>query len=98
MEHTAYQFRLYPNKEQKELFAKTFGCVRFIWNQMLADEQYFYDATDTFFIPTPAKYKKLYQEISAMRKAANAGRPTYPHLLETPGKTNHRPTRIRDGH
>ena len=60
MEHTAYQFRLYPNKEQKELFAKTFGCVRFIWNQMLADEQCFYDATDTFFIPTPAKYKKLY--------------------------------------
>ena len=58
MEHTAYQFRLYPNQEQKKLFTKTFGCVRFIWNQMLADEQYFYDATDAFFIPTPAKYKK----------------------------------------
>lgn len=60
MEHIAYQFRLYPNKEQMELFAKTFGCVRFIWNQMLADEQYFFHATDTFFIPTPAKYKNQY--------------------------------------
>ena len=26
----AYKFRIYPNREQKEFFAKTFGCVRFI--------------------------------------------------------------------
>ena len=26
----AYKFRLYPNKEQQEYFAKCFGCVRFI--------------------------------------------------------------------
>ncbi|MBQ7268039.1 MAG: helix-turn-helix domain-containing protein, partial [Synergistaceae bacterium] len=25
----AYKFRIYPNKEQKIMFAKTFGCVRF---------------------------------------------------------------------
>ncbi|MFR7795239.1 helix-turn-helix domain-containing protein, partial [Anaerobutyricum hallii] len=24
----AYKFRIYPNDEQKILFAKTFGCVR----------------------------------------------------------------------
>ncbi|MGN1457702.1 MAG: helix-turn-helix domain-containing protein, partial [Acutalibacteraceae bacterium] len=23
----AYKFRIYPNEEQKVLFAKTFGCV-----------------------------------------------------------------------
>ena len=36
--HKAYKFRIYPNAEQKELLAKTFGCVRFIYNKMLADK------------------------------------------------------------
>ena len=28
----AYKFRIYPNDEQKILFAKTFGCVRMVYN------------------------------------------------------------------
>lgn len=32
----SYKFRLYPNKEQKILLQKTFGCVRFVYNQCLA--------------------------------------------------------------
>ena len=32
----AYKYRIYPNKAQEELFAKTFGCCRFVYNQMLA--------------------------------------------------------------
>lgn len=32
-----YQYRLYPNKEQQIYFAKCFGSVRFIYNQMLAE-------------------------------------------------------------
>ena len=28
----AYKYRLYPNKEQEVLFAKHFGCARFIYN------------------------------------------------------------------
>ena len=32
----SYKFRLYPNKEQEELLQKTFGCVRFVYNQCLA--------------------------------------------------------------
>ena len=31
----AYRFRLYPNQNQIEYFQKTFGCCRFIYNQML---------------------------------------------------------------
>ena len=31
----AYKFRIYPNKEQKILLAKTFGCVRFVYNYYL---------------------------------------------------------------
>lgn len=32
----AYKFRIYPNKAQKLLIAKTFGCVRFVYNHYLA--------------------------------------------------------------
>jgi len=29
----AYKYRIYPNKTQKVLLAKTFGCVRLVWNK-----------------------------------------------------------------
>ena len=32
----AYKFRLYPNKAQRTLIAKTIGCSRFIFNHFLA--------------------------------------------------------------
>lgn len=32
----AYKFRLYPTKEQEILLRKTFGCTRFVYNQILA--------------------------------------------------------------
>ena len=32
----AYKYRLYPNKKQEEQISKTFGCCRFVYNQMLA--------------------------------------------------------------
>ena len=35
MSEKAYKFRLYPNKEQKELLAKTFGCCRYVYNHYL---------------------------------------------------------------
>ena len=31
----AYRYRIYPNEEQKVMFAKTFGCVRFVYNWAL---------------------------------------------------------------
>lgn len=32
----AYKVRLYPNKDQEVLINKTFGCVRKVWNTLLA--------------------------------------------------------------
>ncbi|CAG9613655.1 IS200/IS605 family transposase ISBth17 [Bacillus rhizoplanae] len=32
----AYKFRMYPNKEQEILIAKTIGCSRFVFNRFLA--------------------------------------------------------------
>ena len=58
IQFTTIKARLYPNGAQAELFEKTFGCCRYIWNRMLADQQRFYLETGAHFIPTPAKYKK----------------------------------------
>ena len=58
IQYNTIKVRLYPNEAQAELFEKTFGCCRYIWNQMLADQQRFYLETDKHFIPTPAKYKE----------------------------------------
>ncbi len=41
----AYRFRIYPNREQEVLLAKTFGCCRFLYNQMLNDKIREYEAT-----------------------------------------------------
>lgn len=58
VQYTTIKVRLYPTEAQAELFENTFGCCRYIWNHMLADQQRFYLETDQHFIPTPAKYKK----------------------------------------
>ena len=58
VQYTTLKVRLYPTEAQAELFENTFGCCRYIWNRMLADQQRFYLETDRHFIPTPAKYKK----------------------------------------
>ena len=54
----AYKFRAYPNEVQRVLIAKTFGCVRFIYNKMLADKITHYNTTKQPLQTTPAKYKQ----------------------------------------
>ena len=59
----AYKFRIYPTKEQAIFFAKTFGCVRKVYNLMLNDRKKSYeevknDPSKKITFPTPAKYKK----------------------------------------
>ena len=56
----AYKFRLYPNEEQREYFAKCFGCTRFIYNQMLEDKIKHYKQTGETLKNTPAQYKYEY--------------------------------------
>src|SRR5690625_423474 len=60
----AFKFRLQPNKRQEVLLAKTFGCVRFVYNKMLTEQQETYEKykDDKKMLknkkfPTPAKYK-----------------------------------------
>ena len=56
----AYRFRIYPNREQEVLLAKTFGCCRFLYNQMLNDKIQEYEKTKKMLKNTPAMYKKEY--------------------------------------
>ena len=56
--YTVLKVPAYPTPEQAQLMEKTFGCCRYLWNQMLSDVQEFYAATDIHYIPTPARYKK----------------------------------------
>ena len=56
----AYKYRIYPNKEQREYFAKCFGCVRFFYNKSLADMIEIYRTFDRFDNITPAIYKEDY--------------------------------------
>lgn len=60
LRHKSYKFRLYPNEGQKQLFAKTFGCSRAIWNMMLADKIKHYKETKETLYNTPAQYKKKF--------------------------------------
>ncbi|QHW36198.1 IS200/IS605 family element transposase accessory protein TnpB [Staphylococcus ursi] len=58
----AYKFRIYPTEEQKIFFAKSFGCVRKVYNLMLDDRMKAYEETKNVSskkmkFPTPAKYK-----------------------------------------
>ena len=42
------------------MFANTFGCVRFIYNQMLSDKIEHYKQTGENLLTTPAQYKSQY--------------------------------------
>ena len=61
MPNKAYKFRIYPNEDQKILFGKTFGCVRFIYNKMLEDKIAYYKECGKMLNNTPAQYKAEYE-------------------------------------
>ena len=68
----AYKYRIYPNSEQKEYLAKTFGCSRFIYNQMLADKIEYYKETGEMLKNTPAQYKKEFEWLKEVDSLALA--------------------------
>lgn len=57
----AYKYRLYPNSEQQVMFAKTFGCVRFVYNRLLADKIACYKDTGKMLHNTPAPLKEEFE-------------------------------------
>lgn len=72
MANKAYKFRIYPNPEQKIMLAKTFGCVRFIYNRMLSDKIKYYEETKQKLNNTPAQYKKEFEWLKEVDSLALA--------------------------
>lgn len=68
----AYKFRIMPNSEQRIMFAKTFGCVRFVYNRMLADKIKHYEETKQKLNNTPAQYKKEFDWLKEVDSLALA--------------------------
>ena len=68
----AYKFRIYPNETQRILFAKTFGCVRFIYNKMLEDKIEYYNQTKEKLNNTPAQYKAEFEWLKEVDSLALA--------------------------
>ena len=60
----AYKFRISPTLEQKIKFAKTFGCVRFIYNHLLSDK------LDKKEAKTPSAYKLEYEWLAEVDSLA----------------------------
>ena len=79
MANKAYKFRLYPTNEQEQLLLKTFGCVRFVYNKMLAERKEVYEqfkgdkeVLKQQKLPTPAKYKAEFEWLKEVDSLALA--------------------------
>ena len=88
----AYRFRIYPTEEQKILLGKTFGCCRFLYNQMLNDKIQEYKKSKTMLKNTPAMYKKTYSFL----KEVDSRYLTYPPA-ELSGGYSGLPQGLEDG-
>ena len=61
----AYKYRIYPNKRQREIIAKTFGCCRFVYNKYLTKRIELYEQNkETFsYVQCANDMKKLKSEL-----------------------------------
>ena len=66
----AYKYRIYPNKKQKEIIAKTFGSCRFVYNKYLAKRIEMYEANkETFsYVQCANDMKQLKSELELLKE------------------------------
>ena len=66
----SYKYRIYPNKKQKEIIAKTFGCCRFVYNKYLAKriEIYEQDKKTFSYVQCANDMKKLKSELEWLKE------------------------------
>lgn len=67
----SYKYRIYPNKEQQIFIKKTFGCCRFVYNQLLAYKKDLYE-----------KEKKTVSKIDCNNYCNQILKSQYPWLRE----------------
>lgn len=70
-----FKYRLYPNKEQRIFFAKSFGAARFIYNQMLANRKELYekykDDKEALKANKPRTYTSFKHEFEFLKEVDN---------------------------
>ncbi len=67
----SYKYRLYPNNKQQELLNKTFGCVRFYWNNLTETfNSYDKESNPSPKFKTQKELKKDYEWLSEVSAAA----------------------------
>lgn len=71
------------------MFAKTFGCVRFIYNRMLSDKIKYYEETKQKLNTTPAQYKREFEWLKEVDSLALANaqmnlQAAYNHFFKSP--------------
>ncbi len=59
----AYKYRIYPTKSQIEMFAKHFGCVRFVYNYFLKKRIDSYEKDKTSI-----SYYEMQAELPVLKK------------------------------
>lgn len=66
----AYKYRIYPNKKQKEIITKTFGCCRFVYNTYLAKRIEMHEKNkETFtYVQCANDMKKLKSELEWLKE------------------------------
>ena len=88
VKHKAYKFRIYPNTEQQTMLARTFGCVRLVYNHSLEAKTKSYEETGKSL-----SYSKCAADLVAFKKEKTflrevdsiALHQALRHLLPAPG-------------
>ncbi len=68
----AYKYRIYPDKEQRDFFERTFGCVRLFYNTSLDEMNKLYKEKKEYKDITPASYKErfpFFKEVDSLALA-----------------------------
>jgi putative transposase len=81
LQNRALKLRISPNHEQEILINKTFGCVRKVYNTIIAEKQWFYD---NFIKPEtdPQKRKKQWEWEILYIPTVKEMREKYPYMKE----------------
>ena len=59
----AYEFRIYPNRTQRQLIAQTFGCCRLVYNHYLAEKKRRYKESKTTL-----SYNDCAKDLTSLKK------------------------------
>ena len=93
-----YKYRIYPTKQQEDLINKTFGCCRFIYNQMLSErigvyEQFKDDKNQlyTYIYKTEKQFKEEYDWLKevdsiALQQSRRCLETSYKNFFQSKGK------------